>query len=181
MHTRNAITPDILRQLLRYEPETGALFWRRRELKWFACYTDWYTFNFLWAGKPAFTSMDRDGYFVGAVFHHNFKAHRVCWMIATGECPDQIDHINGVRNDNRLANLRSVDFRGNATNTARAKNNTSGTTGVHWDKGAGAWVARISMRGERHLLGAFDKIEDAIRARKEAETRFGYHPNHGRG
>jgi hypothetical protein len=180
MHTRNAITPDILRQLLRYEPETGALFWRTRDRRLFSCDADWRTFNKLWAGQPAFTSYDRDGYLVGSVAHWNFKAHRVCWMIAKGIAPMQIDHINGVKDDNRLINLRSVTPRQNAVNAAKSKNNTSGTTGVSWHKGTKTWIARISVFGERRFLGAFSELRDAIAARKEAEIRFRYHPNHGR-
>lgn len=106
-----------------------------------------------------------------------YLAHRLIWKLLYGEDPEEIDHINGNRSDNRITNLRSVCHYENMRNRKRGSDNTSGVMGVSWHKVNSKWRARI---GEE-LLGDFDKFEDAVAARKQAEKELGYHPNHGRG
>jgi hypothetical protein len=167
------IDPETLRTLVRYEPETGKLFWLPRHGN--------ASFNTAWAGKEAFTFVRSDGYRVGSLFNLGYYSHRVVWAIVYGEWPEgQIDHINGVRSDNRFTNLRSVSSFENKRNIKRPVHNTSGTIGVAWEKGTKRWRARIVVDGVRINLGNFDTVEDAAAARKEAEAKHGYHPNHGR-
>ncbi len=91
-----------------------------------------------------------------------------------------IDHINGDRGDNRISNLRVVTSTENNRNKAINKNNTSGVTGVTWSKSRRKWIAQIHIGKIGKALGGFDRVEDAIAARKNAETRYGFHENHGR-
>ncbi len=97
-----------------------------------------------------------------------------------GEPSGEIDHINGDRTDNRICNLRDVTSAGNSCNRRRQDRNTSGVTGVAWDKRASRWQARIGLNGKQKYLGYFDSLDEAVAARKAAELELGFHPNHGR-
>ena len=97
-----------------------------------------------------------------------------------GEWIDEVDHIEGTRNDNRLAKLRDGSNGQNRKNTKLPRNNTSGAIGISWAKNINKWKAYINFDGKRIGLGYFDDINDAIFARKSAEAEYGYHPNHGR-
>ena len=92
----------------------------------------------------------------------------------------QIDHENGDRSDNRIANLRDVPPSENMRNVKRHITNTSGHVGVFWYKPRNKWVARITVNYTLHHLGYFTDIADAIAARKAAEIFYGFHKNHGR-
>ena len=167
-------TPDFLRKILRYELDTGKLFWLERE----DVQPQW---NARWAGKEAFTTVHRSGYKHGHIMYKRFLAHRVIWAIFYDCWPEnQIDHINGVRDDNRIKNLRHVTAVENSRNQKLAKNNTSGVTGVFWNKWRSKWEAFIRFDGKNHLLGRFDCKSDAIAARRKAEKKYGFHENHGK-
>ena len=112
----------------------------------------------------------------------NYRAHRVAWLLHTGEVPGdmQIDHIDGDPTNNRISNLRLVTHRENGINQRKHKNNTSGVMGLYWHKKAGKWAVQISEFGKIKYLGLFEDKWEAICARKSAENRFGYHENHGK-
>lgn len=86
----------------------------------------------------------------------------------------KVDHIHGrqSRNDNRKYNLRIATNQENTMNAEIKSNNTSGVTGVGWDKRYGKWEARIKKDYKSIHLGYFDVFEDAVRARKEAEKKY---------
>jgi hypothetical protein len=94
--------------------------------------------------------------------------------------PDQIDHINGVRYDNRIINLRAVTNTENCRNRALGNRNKSGHIGIFYNKKTNRWLARIGGTDKRVHLGCFENKEDAIEARRIAEINYNYHPNHGR-
>jgi hypothetical protein len=173
-----------LRKLLDYDPETGALTWRERSPDWFigskhtperaaACW------NAKMAGKPALASVTANGYGHGAIGNQSFLAHRIIWKMATGEDAEDIDHVNGDRTDNRLANLRSCSRTANMRNRGLSRNNRSGYHGVWMELKTGKWCAQIEHDGIVEDLGRFDVIEDAAAARKAAELRLGFSANHG--
>ena len=85
-----------------------------------------------------------------------------------------VDHINRDKLDNRKVNLRFVTQRQNCCNTKTNKNNTSGHTGIHWNKEINKWVARITYFCKPIHLGSFLKLKDAINSRKEAEAKYGF-------
>lgn len=164
-------SPSDLRKLLTYNAETGELIWLPRNR------AGWDT---RYANKPAFTSDDGRGYRVGRIAKCKFYAHRVIWALVHGEWPvADVDHINGDRSDNRLANLRAVSHVENTRNQKSRVNNTSGISGVTWNKSKSKWQAQISVGGRLIYLGRFDNIVDAAQARREAQRKYGFHENHG--
>lgn len=84
----------------------------------------------------------------------------------------QIDHINGNPLDNRKSNLRICTQQQNLLNKGIKSNNTTGITGVYWDKSRKKWLASIGLNGRSHHLGRFDNLEDAIKVRKQAEIEY---------
>lgn len=185
---RSDITPAIVRELLRYEPDTGKLFWRERAEKWFRGVGGGYTakraaagWNAKYANREAIHTESGDGYRVGRVFDLLYRAHRVAWAIETGRWPDhQIDHLNHIRNDNRIKNLRDATHAENGRNQKIRSNSTSGVLGVTWYEPRCKWHARIMFNGRKIHLGYFIDKVDAIAARKSAEAEYGFHANHGR-
>ena len=177
--------PELLRQLLRYDPATGVLVWLPRSPELFedgafSATQRARVFNGKNAGKEAFTAPSH-GYRVGRIFDVMHPAHRVIWAMQTGQWPTgDIDHIDGDRSNNRWGNLRDVPHAVNNQNMKRAINNTSGCTGVSWCKRSGHWETYIGDGKNRERLGCFANLEDAVFARKSAERIRGYHPNHDR-
>lgn len=168
---------EVVRQIISYNPVLGTLTWLPRPASLFKSEQFQKSWNRKNAGQPA-VSLAFNGYHVVSVKGHQAGAHRVAWFLHYGEWPrGQIDHINHVRTDNRIENLRQVTSGSNHRNRSRSDKNTSGFTGVSWAPHAGKWRAQIG-RNRQHL-GYFDCVNDAARARREAEARLGYHPNHG--
>jgi hypothetical protein len=122
----------------------------------------------------------RDDYYLDVNINHKlYRVHRIIWLLVYGYMPEFIDHINHIRNDNRLLNLREVSRQENNQNTTKQKNNKSGRVGVHFDNKRSKWVAQITINGKATPLGRFNFKKDAIEARKNAEIANGYHINHG--
>lgn len=177
-------TPEMLRKLLSYNPETGILTWKWRDQFWFKRSKDWRGWNTRYAGKEALASLDTNGYKHGSIEVLGLRktvAHRVVFAIYYKHWPnDCVDHINGIRNDNRILNLREVTSRENNWNMARSTNNTSGVTGVGWNSRDSSWLAYIEVNLRRKYLGQFPTFDEAVAARKAAERRYNFHKNHGR-
>jgi hypothetical protein len=90
-----------------------------------------------------------------------FREHRLIFLLIKGYLPNNIDHINGVRDDNRIENLRECTSAENNRNKKISPLNTSGVKGVYWEKCRNKWCARIRIEGKRLNLGRFDKLADA--------------------
>ena len=175
------LTVKTLRELLDYDPDTGILKWKIRNEKYFISdERQAKSWNARYAGKNALTAIDQHGYNRGAVLGQTYAAHRIIWFWMTGEWPENIDHINGNRTDNRWENLRSVGRLENQKNMKLSKANTSGRTGVSWYKRAGKWTAVIFANGKNMHLGYFDDFEAACEMRSVAERNYLFHENHGR-
>lgn len=178
------ISVEQIRTFLEYSPDTGTLIWKTRNAASFygnAAYTSGVAnrWNRERAGKQAGV-IGKRGYRQIHIAKLDYKAHRIAWAIYYGEWPSgPIDHINHVKDDNRITNLRIADARTNARNKSRASNNSSGETGVHFHRPSGVWHARINHDGGRLHVGAFLTKEEAFRARRDASERLGYHANHG--
>lgn len=173
-------SPELLRQLLRYEPETGKLFWLERPLGTFADETRGKIWNIRFANREAFTAYNGQGYRIACLKGKMLRAHRVAWAIYYGVWPvGFLDHVNQKRDDNRIENLRNADFGINARNASKSLSNRSGQTGVHWNKRARRWRAKIRHGGCEQQLGEFVDFDQAVTARKTAEALLGFSPNHG--
>ncbi len=141
--------------LLRYEPEEGEFYWRAPQ-------------QHRLRNKPAGCWHSR-GYRVIRVMQKSYLIHRLAWFYVHGEWPEQIDHINGVRTDNRIANLRPANQSQNNANSPKRKDNTSGAKGVYFHKVKGKWCARIKPEGKKRVvIGYFSNVEDAAKAYADA-------------
>jgi hypothetical protein len=172
-------SPELLRKALRYEPDTGKLFWRERDGKDVPCAR--VSWNSQYAGKPAFDVLAPDGYRKGRCLGAVTMAHRAAWAIYYGKWPEHhIDHINGVRDDNRIANLREVNRNGNARNR-RCYGDLP--LGIRKRKRRKPYEASMTIQenGVKRAIyiGSFETLDEAIAARKQKEKEFGFHPNHG--
>jgi hypothetical protein len=169
-----------LKQLLQYDPETGILTWLSRPREMFSTDQTFGMWNTRYAGKRAFTTTYK-GYYRGPIVGTRFLAHRVAWALHYGVWPqDHLDHINGIRTDNRIENLREANHAENGKNQKMPKNNKSGHIGVNWNTNASRWIAYIYVNGAQRHLGSFTTMDDAILVRVAAELEYGYHQNHGR-
>lgn len=183
----SAITPQLLRQLLEYDPDTGALRWLYRpatlfpdsgqggragnKRRWDAQY----------AGRRALDAADASGRRSGTLFGKRVFAHRVAWAIHYGCWPfGDIDHIDGDPANNRIGNLREVTHGENMKNRSLQRNNASGVSGVSWNKSRQRWEAYIKVEGSRIPLGFWESREEASAARYGALKVAGFADRHGK-
>lgn len=153
-------SPEYLNERLRYDPETGKLFWKYQQMP------EW---NARYAGQEAFTMVDKQGYRHGKIDGVKYSAHRIIYTMMHGVEPNVIDHINRDPSDNRISNLRSCTVAENSRNSVKRYSGTSQYRGVSWMKREKAWAARISIAGAgRKSIGSFANEEDAARAYDKA-------------
>lgn len=120
--------------------------------------------------------IDKHGYVVGYQEGKQIKLHK---LITKTDKEVKIDHKNRDKLDNRIENLRPVNDTQNSINRGMQSNNTSGVTGVGFDKKSGKWVARIGINRKQIILGLFSDFNEAVKIRKEAEKIYHgeYSPN----
>jgi hypothetical protein len=152
---------ETLLKLVCYDPETGIFTWISREETSYQI-KNW---NKIFAGKPIL-GRDSNGYVRISTRvngkNKNYAAHRLAWLYIYGEWPNSdIDHINRIKSDNRISNLRLANDSLNHHNKGLSRNNTSGVKGVRWLKRDKKWRAVINCYGKPVHLGVFNNIEDA--------------------
>ena len=178
------ITPEIVRELLDYDPETGIFTWKPRERHWFKSHRGYKAWHGRYAGKRA-----------GSLFtEHRYKyqtrrlkiagvpmlEHRAVWMWMTGEpAPEEIDHRNRDATDNRWRNLRASTHAENMLNMSRYKTNKTGYVGVFWYAKLNKWSASGHAGGKQHHLGYFEDYQDAVAASAGFRKANGYDSDHG--
>lgn len=169
MAYESLLTPEVLRELLIYDGENGNLIWRHRDIKWFKTYRSFCSWNAKNAGKVALAAAGTKGYLKGTVLGIWVRTHRVVWAINTGSWPsDQIDHISGDVQDNRMENLREANQEQNSRNQ-KLRNGSSSPKGVSFIDGAAKpYRARIRHSGREFHLGCFLTAEEACDAYAEA-------------
>ena len=170
-------SPEYLRKLVRYDPETGELFWRKRDASEYAhCKDprhDANAFNRKWAGKLIGYSNGK-GYLTINLRGQPMAAHRVAWAVHYGHWPkDHIDHINGKRDDNRIENLRDVTCAENLRNRAYRPRGVSGVVGVYPTRN-GKWQARLYLKDRAPCFGNYDTISEAAEAIRIARIALGF-------
>ncbi len=175
-----SVTQEYFFKLLDVDFEKGTLTWKKRDISMFKTERAMNAWNGRNANKFALTNHHNMGYRSGFIERTPYLAHRVIWFMKHNEWPIEIDHINGNRADNRIINLRAVTHRQNLRNQRLRKNNTSGHNGIHWFKTRSKWMVLIKVDGISKFGGYFEKIEDAVKKRKELDVKYGYHENHGK-
>lgn len=151
----HSVNQKKMHELFNYNPETGIIKWKKSR-----------------GGKLAGSlagSVGDTGYLNIMINGTTYKAHRLIWLYSYGYLPEhQIDHINRVRDDNKLSNLRAISPQCNTRNCKLYNNNTSGIKGVSVTKN-GRWKARIVVDYKSKHLGIYKSIENAACARLAAE------------
>ena len=152
-----ALTAERLREVLSYDEKTGAFTWRSY-------------------GRGA-GSKHNQGYLAIRVDGRSHLCHRLAWLYSNGRWPAaQIDHINGDRSDNRLANLRECTNAQNAQNMGAHADGNCHHVGVCRisRRTSKPWLAQICVNGKQRRIGQFATELEAVLARAEAKAQF--HP-----
>lgn len=153
-----------MKDKLRYDPDTGEFFWLIKTARSVP-------------GQKAGWLND-SGYRLISVANKKYRAHHLAWYFTHGVWPaDQLDHINGKRDDNRIVNLREATDAQNRQNMAKRVDNKSGRVGVYWAAWVGKWRAEIRVGGVKLRLGYFESLNDAATAYTAAKAQLHtFHP-----
>lgn len=154
------LTAERLRELIEYDPETGAFTWAARSRPGVR------------VGDPC-GRISHHGYHEIGVEYSLRRANRLAWLYMTGEWPDgDVDHINRDKADNRWCNLRLATRSQNSSNVDPARRrNTSGFIGVTFDKARDKWRAQIRIDGRKVNLGRFSDPVEAAKAHDDAARK----------
>lgn len=177
MACEDDITAEMARQLLNYDPDTGELRWKCRPLSMFKA-GEWRDarwsqakWNTRYAGEIAGRINDGGYPLVNMKSYRPYRAHRLIWLMVHGRWPSgEIDHINGIRHDNRLCNLREGTRAENHQNL-KARHER-GLLGARWYEKYGRWRSRIMVDQKETSLGYHDTEEQAHAAYLEAKKRL---------
>ena len=165
MSKTQELTSERLREALEYEPESGVFTWRHR----MDAKPQW---NARHAGRRA-GSIGSDGYRRITIDDVKHKASRLAFLYMKGaHPPDEVDHTDGQRDDDRWANLNSATRRQNMANRQVHRSNKLGIKGVCWYRLTGKYEAKISAEGKNRHLGYFSNLADAIAARNRAAAEL---------
>ena len=149
--------------LFDYCPETGALTWR-------------VSTNSFKKGVEAGTSAHNEGYSSYRnviIFGNLYKAHRIIWLMQTGDWPKKyIDHIDGNGLNNKLDNLREATPSQNMINQKVRSDSASKVKGVSYDAKRNLWYAYIDVGGKRNHLGRHETLDEAAMVRLQAQRKF---------
>lgn len=161
--TDNILTQALLKEHLHYEPETGVFTWiKKTSIK----------SNNIKIGRLAATKMN-NGYLAVQIFNKSYLSHRLAWLYVYGKLSEnEIDHINGLKTDNRIVNLRICNHGENLQNLTLLKNNSSGFAGVSFHKHRGRWQAKIRYNKKDYYLGLYNTPEEAHQAYVIAKAKY---------
>ena len=131
------------------------------------------------AGSVAGTNRD-DGYIVICVDQKRYRAHRLIFMFHNGYYPNEIDHIDGNKSNNKIENLRESNRKLNMMNIGRYSNNTSGYKNVSWNVNCCKWQVRLRLNNRYKSFGYYEDLELADLVAQEARNKYhGEYANHG--
>jgi hypothetical protein len=165
---------EYLHQCFSYDPDAGTLTWRWRPREHFPTDREYMRWNSAWRSRRA-GATSGGGHIMVKINKRLYGAHRIIWKMITGEDPpDQLDHINRNRIDNRFENLRLATHSQNVSNKSRYRNNTSGAKGVRIQNLSypHPYQARIRVNGNLIHIGSFSTIEDARDAYAAAAKHY---------
>jgi hypothetical protein len=121
------------------------------------------------------------GYRSVTINNRHYRVHRIIWALHYGEWPTgHLDHINGIKDDNSIENLRVATTTENARNQKLFVTNKTRLPGVSWNKATNKWESYIYDRCQKKHLGTSEDFFEVVCARKSAELQYGFHANHGR-
>ena len=169
-------------KLVAYNSVTGIFTWVDREETSLRIKA----WNKRYSGRNVGSKYQKGKNYLTVSFTYEGKAervllHRLAWFICKNEVPaNQIDHINQVQDDNRIENLKVVSDQENRRNSSMQKNNTSGVTGVYWNKRMGMWVANCRINSKTKYLGCFIDIKEAEKIAKSFRLINGFSELHGK-
>lgn len=165
------LTQERLKYLLHYDENTGIFTWINKPAP---------RSNRIKPGYIAGCQND-SGYILINIDSHSYRAHRLAWFYVHGVWPKhKMDHINNIKSDNRISNLREASNSENGWNVGMPSTNTSGIKGVCWDKQTKKWIAQCWVSGKHYKIGRFACIDDAARAvARFREENHGEFHNHG--
>lgn len=158
--TNSTLTVERVHELLDYNPTTGILTWRGG--------------GFRGHRQPgvAVGSMSSNGYLCFQIDRKKYTVHRFVWFWWYGEWPSvDIDHIDGNRTNNRIANLRTATRTVNCQNRRATSRNSTGLLGASLDR-RGKYVAQIASDGRTYNLGRYETAEEAHAAYLAAKRRL---------
>jgi hypothetical protein len=167
IHQLKTMSIGDIRDLINYDPMNGVL-----------------TAKVNFSGRQAGSvigSQTWQGYYAFSLFGKKCFAHRLAWLLHYGEWPSMsIDHINGIKTDNRIENLRLCSLSQNQFNKPTPKNNQTGVKGVHFSKRDKKYVAGVQVNGKFRSAGRYNDLESAKQAvMKLREELAGEFANHG--
>jgi hypothetical protein len=167
----NQIVPflayETVKQRIDYDPETGLLTWKVKT-------------GHKRAGKVAGCAHKQNrNYIVVQIDRRTYMAHRIAWLLMTGEHPQEmIDHIDGNSQNNRWSNLRLATNKQNQENQNKINSrNKSGFRGVCYVKGRNKWRACVQHDGVMHYFGEYLTAQDAGDAAKAKRLELYTHNN----
>lgn len=155
-----------IKQYFDYDETTGHLTWRKKPGKSIMLNSR--------AGCIHKSSGYRQVYFQGKTY----PEHRLIWFWVYGELPEEIDHINHIRDDNRLCNLRAVTRAENSRNRTRQRTRID-EAGIWYCKRRKRYIAEITFNQKKVFQRSFIDIDEAISQRKAKLIELGFHENHG--
>ena len=161
------LTTDKIRELLDYNEETGVFTWKAS------------------LGGTRADKIDKGATGYPRVYVRllgkKYMASRIAFLCMGKELPKQVDHLDRDSTNNRWSNLAASTALENSRNQSMHSNNTSGVTGVSWEKRSSKWKAEVVVNGVRHRLGLFDYDDLDLAAMEVMEFRaeHGFSPSHG--
>jgi hypothetical protein len=156
MRTIKELSESLLREYLSYDESSGVFVWKKGKCK----------------DKKA-GSVNANGYLQIMLGGRIYYAHRLAFLYVHGAFTSNcIDHINGIKTDNRISNLREATYAENAQNTRAYKNNKTGYRGVSFSKRDSKFIAFIRTNNKAINLGSFDLPSDAHNAYKNAKVHL---------
>lgn len=174
------LTQEMLKELLDYDPETGIFTWKKRVLSKGR--------ESRKSGKIA-GSLNPQGYLELRINNNHYYCHRLAWLYFYGVLPiGCIDHINQIKDDNRIKNLRIASKSLNTVNSKIRSDNKSGSRGVSFYNGK--WIVHLTINKKTYTKGGFSNKTQAILMRKFFEKKYfnghfpppkslGYNPDGG--
>ena len=170
----NDLTFEYVNEAIRYDPESGFLYWKERPLHHFRSEWAWEIFNKTYPGTKI-GNLSASGYYKFNLKGRTYVCHRIAWLLYYKKWPDDLlDHKNLDKTDNRISNLREATYSQNAINSGPSKLNKLGIKGVSYSKAKKKYRAQIQYEKKYVHIGYYDTAEEAGAAYdKKAEELYG--------